>query len=171
MKSSRPYQARKLAAGRSQLHARNLTSSPRVSRQGGMGTGVRWRSEIMGRGVRSILPLDKSDDLARESFFHREIRLQATLDCPYLVPRVLCRSRGQRAISSSPKRARHRIIAGSSKRAGRFVDPTSSSIIASSRCGVWPNAHEHGVPFTATSNPATSWSRPNGSPRSADGRF
>ncbi|WP_404309250.1 serine/threonine-protein kinase [Neorhodopirellula lusitana] len=78
------YQAQQLRAGRTKL-----TLGPYIVTdflgQGGMGQVFAGYHEIMGRRCAiKVLPLDKSDDEARESF-HREIRLQASLDCPYLV--------------------------------------------------------------------------------------
>lgn len=78
------YQVQQLRAGRTKL-----TLGPYIVTeflgQGGMGQVFGGVHEIMGRHCAiKVLPLDKSDDLARESF-HREIRLQASLDCPYLV--------------------------------------------------------------------------------------
>ncbi|TWT98839.1 serine/threonine protein kinase [Neorhodopirellula pilleata] len=78
------YQAQQLRAGRTKL-----TLGPYIVTeflgQGGMGQVFGGVHEIMGRHCAiKVLPLEKSDDLARESF-HREIRLQASLDCPYLV--------------------------------------------------------------------------------------
>lgn len=78
------YQAQQLRAGRTKL-----TLGPYVVTeflgQGGMGQVFGAVHEIMGRHCAiKVLPLEKSDELARESF-HREIRLQASLDCPYLV--------------------------------------------------------------------------------------
>lgn len=78
------YQAQQLRAGRTKL-----TLGPYIVTeflgQGGMGQVFGGVHEIMGRHCAiKVLPLDKSDELARESF-HREIRLQASLDCPYLV--------------------------------------------------------------------------------------
>lgn len=79
-----PYQSQQLQAGRTKLTLGPYLVTEFLG-QGGMGQVFGGVHEIMGRHCAiKVLPLDKSDDVARECFL-REIRLQASLDCPYLV--------------------------------------------------------------------------------------
>ncbi len=78
------YQATQLRAGRTKLTLGPYLVTEFIGK-GGMGQVFGGVHEMMGRRCAiKVLPLDKSDDLAKESF-QREIRLQASLDCPYLV--------------------------------------------------------------------------------------
>ncbi len=78
------YQSQQLRAGR-----RRLTLGPYLITdwigQGGMGQVFKAVHKVMGRECAvKVLPLEKSTELSREGF-KREVRLQAGLDCPYLV--------------------------------------------------------------------------------------
>lgn len=78
------YQAQQLRAGRTKLTLGNYRITSWLG-QGGMGQVFGGVHEIMGRRCAiKVLPLEKATDTSRESFI-REIRLQASLDCPYLV--------------------------------------------------------------------------------------
>ncbi|MCM2370083.1 serine/threonine-protein kinase [Aporhodopirellula aestuarii] len=137
-----PYQATQLRAGRTKL-----TLGPYVVTeflgQGGMGQVFGGVHEIMGRRCAiKVLPLDKSDELARESF-NREIRLQASLDCPYLV----------RAFDAGREGSVHFLVTeyvpGTDLRqlvkdGGRLSVQQASSIIAQAAAGL-AYAHENGL--------------------------
>ena len=78
------YQAQQLRAGRTKLTLGPYLVTEFLG-QGGMGQVFGAVHEIMGRHCAiKVLPLEKADDLTRESFA-REIRMQAALDSPYLV--------------------------------------------------------------------------------------
>jgi eukaryotic-like serine/threonine-protein kinase len=78
------YQAQQLRAGRSKLTLGPYLITDWIG-QGGMGQVFKAVHNVMGRECAvKVLPLEKSTDVSRESFI-REIRLQAGLDCPYLV--------------------------------------------------------------------------------------
>ncbi len=137
-----PYQATQLRAGRTKL-----TLGPYVVTeflgQGGMGQVFGGVHEIMGRRCAiKVLPLDKSDELARESF-NREIRLQASLDCPYLV----------RAFDAGREGSVHFLVTeyvpGTDLRqlvkdGGRLSVQQASSIVAQAAAGL-AYAHESGL--------------------------
>lgn len=78
------YQSQQLRAGRSKLTLGPYLITDWIG-QGGMGQVFKGVHDVMGRECAvKVLPLEKSTELSRESF-KREIRLQAGLDCPYLV--------------------------------------------------------------------------------------
>ena len=78
------YQAQQLRAGRGKLTLGPYLITGWIG-QGGMGQVFKAVHTVMGReSAVKVLPLDKSTAESRESF-QREIRLQAGLDCPYLV--------------------------------------------------------------------------------------
>ncbi len=78
------YQAQQLQAGRGKLTLGPYQITDFVA-QGGMGQVFKAVHTVMGRqSAVKVLPLEKSTPESRESFL-REIRLQAGLDCPYLV--------------------------------------------------------------------------------------
>ncbi len=78
------YQIQQLRAGRSKLSLGPYVITDWIG-QGGMGQVFKAVHRVMGRQCAvKVLPLEKSTELSRESF-QREIRLQAELDCPYLV--------------------------------------------------------------------------------------
>lgn len=79
-----PYQADQLAAGRTKLNLGPYIVTDWIA-QGGMGQVYKAVHQVMGRlcAVKT-LPLERATQLARDSFA-REIRMQAKLDCPYLV--------------------------------------------------------------------------------------
>ncbi|MGN6543567.1 MAG: serine/threonine-protein kinase [Aureliella sp.] len=79
-----PYQADQLSAGRTKLNLGPYIVTDWIA-QGGMGQVYKAVHQVMGRicAVKT-LPLDRATQLARDSFA-REIRMQAKLDCPYLV--------------------------------------------------------------------------------------
>jgi len=78
------YQSHQLQAGRSKLNLGPYIITDWIG-QGGMGQVFKAVHKVMGRQCAvKVLPLERSTELSRESFL-REIRLQAGLDCPYLV--------------------------------------------------------------------------------------
>lgn len=78
------YQAQQLKAGRTKLSLGPYQITDWIG-QGGMGQVFKAVHSVMGRECAvKVLPLDKSTDVSSESFL-REIRLQAGLDCPYVV--------------------------------------------------------------------------------------
>lgn len=78
------YQSQQLRAGRTKLNLGPYRITHWLG-QGGMGQVFAGVHEIMGRRVAiKVLPLEKATDESRQNFI-REIRLQAKLDCPYLV--------------------------------------------------------------------------------------
>jgi len=137
-----PYQATQLRAGRTKLTLGPYLITEFLG-QGGMGQVFGGVHEIMGRRCAiKVLPLDKSDDLARESF-HREIRLQATLDCPYLVRAFDAGREGSvhfLVTEYVPGTDLRRLV----KESGRLSIQQASSIIAQAAAGL-AYAHEHGV--------------------------
>lgn len=159
-----PYQATQLRAGRTKL-----TLGPYIVTeflgQGGMGQVFGGVHEIMGRRCAiKVLPLDKSDDLARESF-QREIRLQATLDCPYLV----------RAFDAGREGSVHFLVTeyvpGTDLRRlvkdhGRLSIQQASSIIAQAAAGL-AYAHDNGV-IHRDIKPANIMVTPDGHAKVAD---
>jgi serine/threonine protein kinase len=136
------YQATQLRAGRTKLTLGPYRVTDFLG-QGGMGQVFAGVHEIMGRRCAiKVLPLEKSDDLARESF-HREIRLQASLDCPYLV----------RAFDAGREGSVHflvtEFVAGSDLRrlvkdSGRLSVQQASSIVAQAAAGL-AYAHDLGL--------------------------
>ena len=79
-----PYQAQQLRAGRGKLTLGPYLITGWIG-QGGMGQVFKAVHQVMGReSAVKVLPLEKSTAESRDSF-QREIRLQAGLDCPYLV--------------------------------------------------------------------------------------
>ncbi|WP_246109392.1 serine/threonine protein kinase [Roseimaritima multifibrata] len=78
------YQATQLLAGRSKLTLGPYIITEWIG-QGGMGQVFKAVHKVMGReSAVKVLPAERSTAESRESFL-REIRLQAGLDCPYLV--------------------------------------------------------------------------------------
>jgi eukaryotic-like serine/threonine-protein kinase len=78
------YQSQQLRAGRGKLTLGPYLITGWIG-QGGMGQVFKAVHTVMGReSAVKVLPLEKSTAESRESF-QREIRLQAGLDCPYLV--------------------------------------------------------------------------------------
>ena len=78
------YQSQQLRAGRTKLKLGPYLITDWIG-QGGMGQVFQGVHEVMGRQCAvKVLPLEKSTPESRASFA-REIRLQAGLDCPYLV--------------------------------------------------------------------------------------
>ncbi len=78
------YQAQQLHAGRGKLTLGPYLITGWIG-QGGMGQVFKAVHQVMGRQCAvKVLPIEKSTAESRESF-QREIRLQAGLDCPYLV--------------------------------------------------------------------------------------
>jgi serine/threonine protein kinase len=79
-----PYQADQLMAGRTKLNLGPYIVTDWIA-QGGMGQVYKAVHQVMGRVCAvKVLPLARATQLARDSFI-REIRMQAKLDCPYLV--------------------------------------------------------------------------------------
>lgn len=79
-----PYQADQLMAGRTKLNLGPYIVTDWIA-QGGMGQVYKAVHQVMGRVCAvKVLPLSRATQLARDSFM-REIRMQAKLDCPYLV--------------------------------------------------------------------------------------
>lgn len=78
------YQAQQLLEGRTKLSLGPYLITDWIG-QGGMGQVYKGVHEIMGRQCAvKVLPREKSTSESRAAF-HREIRLQAGLDCPHLV--------------------------------------------------------------------------------------
>ena len=78
------YQADQLLAGRTKLNLGPYIITDWIG-QGGMGQVFKAVHQVMGRECAvKVLPLTRATQEARESF-NREIRMQAALDCPYLV--------------------------------------------------------------------------------------
>jgi eukaryotic-like serine/threonine-protein kinase len=78
------YQADMLRAGRAKLTLGPYLVTDFLG-QGGMGQVFKAVHRVMGRQVAvKVLPLEKVTQESRDSFL-REIRMQAGLDCPYLV--------------------------------------------------------------------------------------
>lgn len=78
------YQSQQLQAGRTKLKLGPYLITDWIG-QGGMGQVFKGVHDVMGRECAvKVLPLEKSTPESRESFT-REIRLQAGLDCPFLV--------------------------------------------------------------------------------------
>ncbi|GIW98667.1 MAG: protein kinase [Pirellulaceae bacterium] len=78
------YQADQLMAGRTKFHLGPYLITEWIG-QGGMGRVFKGVHTVMGRECAvKVLPLDRATQEAREAFI-REIRMQAKLDCPYLV--------------------------------------------------------------------------------------
>lgn len=78
------YQAHQLRTGRTKLNLGPYLITDWIG-QGGMGQVFKAVHQVMGRQCAvKVLPLQRATPEARESFL-REIRLQAGLDCPYLV--------------------------------------------------------------------------------------
>jgi len=79
-----PYQTQQLQVGRGKLTLGPYQITDWIG-QGGMGQVFKGVHAVMGRQAAvKVLPMEKSTPESRESFL-REIRLQAGLDCPYLV--------------------------------------------------------------------------------------
>nr|WP_235934872.1 serine/threonine-protein kinase [Candidatus Laterigemmans baculatus] len=79
-----PYQCAQLRGGRTKLNLGPYLITDWIG-QGGMGQVFKAVHNVMGRQCAvKVLPLEKATEEARESFL-REIRLQAGLDCQYLV--------------------------------------------------------------------------------------
>ncbi len=79
-----PYQADQLMAGRTKLNLGPYLVTDWIA-QGGMGQVYKAVHQFMGRVCAvKVLPLARATQIARDSFI-REIRMQAKLDCPYLV--------------------------------------------------------------------------------------
>lgn len=79
-----PYQCAQLRGGRTKLNLGPYLITDWIG-QGGMGQVFKAVHKVMGRQCAvKVLPLEKATAEARESFL-REIRLQAGLDCQYLV--------------------------------------------------------------------------------------
>lgn len=78
------YQTDQLLAGRTKLNLGPYIITDWIG-QGGMGQVFKAVHQVMGRECAvKVLPLTRATQEARESFV-REIRMQAALDCPYLV--------------------------------------------------------------------------------------
>ncbi|MEZ6135948.1 MAG: serine/threonine-protein kinase [Pirellulaceae bacterium] len=78
------YQADQLLAGRTKLNLGPYIITDWIG-QGGMGQVFKAVHQVMGRECAvKVLPLTRATQESRESF-NREIRMQAGLDCPYLV--------------------------------------------------------------------------------------
>ncbi|QDV43363.1 Serine/threonine-protein kinase PknA [Stieleria neptunia] len=78
------YQAQQLHTGRTKLTLGPYLITDWIG-QGGMGQVFKAVHKVMGRECAvKVLPLEKSTALSRDSFT-REIRLQAGLDCPFVV--------------------------------------------------------------------------------------
>lgn len=136
-----PYQATQLRAGRTKLKLGPYLVTEFIGK-GGMGQVFGGVHEIMGRRCAiKVLPLDKSDDLARESF-RREIRLQASLDCPYLVRAFDAGREGSvhfLVTEYVPGTDLRRLV----KEGGRLSVQQAASIIAQAAAGL-AYAHESG---------------------------
>lgn len=79
-----PYQAEQLAAGRTKLDLGGYLITDWIG-QGGMGQVFKAVHQVMGRVCAvKVLPLPRLTQESRENFL-REIRMQAALDCPFLV--------------------------------------------------------------------------------------
>ncbi len=79
-----PYQADQLLEGRKKLSLGPYVITDWIG-QGGMGQVFKAVHQVMGRVCAvKVLPLSRATAIARENF-RREIRMQAGLDCPYLV--------------------------------------------------------------------------------------
>ncbi len=79
-----PYQADQLLEGRTKLSLGPYTITDWIG-QGGMGQVFKAVHEVMGRECAvKVLPRARATQEARDNF-RREIRMQAGLDCPYLV--------------------------------------------------------------------------------------
>ncbi|QDT60941.1 Serine/threonine-protein kinase PknA [Stieleria bergensis] len=78
------YQAKQLHAGRTKLTLGPYLITDFIG-EGGMGQVFKGVHDVMGRECAvKVLPREKSTEVSRKSF-KREIRLQAGLDCPYVV--------------------------------------------------------------------------------------
>lgn len=78
------YQVAQLREGRTKLNLGPYIITDWIG-QGGMGQVFKAVHKVMGRQCAvKVLPLEKATEEARQGFLH-EIRLQAGLDCPYLV--------------------------------------------------------------------------------------
>ncbi len=78
------YQAEQLLLGRTKLNLGPYWITDFIG-EGGMGQVFKAEHQVMGRVCAvKVLPGARATDASRESFA-REIRMQATLDCPYLV--------------------------------------------------------------------------------------
>jgi eukaryotic-like serine/threonine-protein kinase len=78
------YQVDQLLAGRTKLNLGPYIITDWIG-QGGMGQVFKAVHQVMGREVAvKVLPLTRATPASMESF-NREIRMQAALDCPYLV--------------------------------------------------------------------------------------
>ncbi|TWT75061.1 serine/threonine protein kinase [Allorhodopirellula solitaria] len=137
-----PYQATQLRAGRTKLTLGPYLVTEFIGK-GGMGQVFGGVHEIMGRRCAiKVLPLDKSDELARESF-HREIRLQASLDCPYLVRAFDAGREGSvhfLVTEYVPGTDLRRLV----KESGRLSVQQAASIVAQAAAGL-AYAHESGL--------------------------
>lgn len=137
-----PYQATQLRAGRTKLTLGPYLVTEFIGK-GGMGQVFGGVHEMMGRRCAiKVLPLDKSDDLARESF-QREIRLQASLDCPYLVRAFDAGREGSvhfLVTEYVPGTDLRRLI----KESGRLSVQQAASIVAQAAAGL-AYAHESGL--------------------------
>jgi eukaryotic-like serine/threonine-protein kinase len=79
-----PYQADQLMDGRTKHNLGPYIVTDWIA-QGGMGNVYKAVHPVMGRVCAvKVLPLERATQVARDSFA-REIRMQAGLDCPYLV--------------------------------------------------------------------------------------
>ncbi len=136
------YQATQLRAGRTKLTLGPYLVTEFLGK-GGMGQVFGGMHEMMGRRCAiKVLPLDKSDDLAQESF-QREIRLQATLDCPYLVRAFDAGREGSvhfLVTEYVPGTDLRRLV----KESGRLSVQQAASIIAQAAAGL-AYAHESGM--------------------------
>ncbi len=78
------YQADQLLAGRTKLNLGPYIVTDWIG-QGGMGRVYKAVHQVMGRICAvKVLPLERATNEARQNFL-REIRMQASLDCPFLV--------------------------------------------------------------------------------------
>jgi eukaryotic-like serine/threonine-protein kinase len=78
------YQADQLLAGRTRLHLGPYIVTDWIG-QGGMGRVFKAIHGVMGRVCAvKVLPLERATEQTRQHFL-REIRMQAALDCPFLV--------------------------------------------------------------------------------------
>lgn len=83
-KTLTPYQADQLLEGRTKLNLGPYVVTDWIG-QGGMGQVYKAVHQVMGRECAvKVLPLTRATHEARDNF-RREIRMQAGLDCPYLV--------------------------------------------------------------------------------------
>jgi serine/threonine protein kinase len=136
------YQAQQLAEGRTKFTLGPYLITDLIG-EGGMGQVFKAVHKVMGRECAvKVLPLEKSTNESRSSF-RREVRMQAGLDCPYLVRAYDAGKDGSvhyLVTEYIPGRDLRRLI----RRNGPLSMGDAASVISQSAIGL-QYAHEQGM--------------------------